>query len=46
LAYRHAYTVLGTVKLSNGEKLVKMRNPWGVEKWKGAWSDHSYKWTP
>ena len=27
----HAYTVLGTVRLSKGKRLVKIRNPWGQE---------------
>ena len=41
----HAYTVLGTKKLSNGVRLVKMRNPWGSELYKGDWGDSSSKWT-
>jgi len=41
----HAYTVLGHVVLSNGTKLVKMRNPWGSEKFHGRWSDDSNLWT-
>ena len=24
-----AFTVLGTVKMSDGQRLVKLRNPWG-----------------
>ena len=35
----HAYTVLGPVELSNGQRLVKLRNPWGYEKYSGPWSD-------
>ena len=46
----HAYTVLGTKVLTdaNGNKikLVKIRNPWGTEDYKGAYSDNSDKWTP
>ena len=51
LAYSHAYTVLGTDKLSNGQMLVKVRNPWagagggGTEKFTGDWSDKSPLWT-
>lgn len=41
---RHAYTVLG-VAVYKGEKLVKIRNPWGVEEYTGAWSEKSSKWT-
>lgn len=45
LSMGHAYTVLGTETLSNGTRLVKIRNPWGVEGYKGDWSDTSDKWT-
>ena len=41
----HAYSVLGTKGLSNGVRLVKIRNPWGNETFTGAWSDNSDKWT-
>lgn len=41
----HAYTVLGKATY-NGEKLIKMRNPWGSEHYKGTWSDKdTTKWT-
>ena len=43
--YRHAFTILGTVKLSDDTKLVKVRNPWGKEKYAGPWSDESNDWT-
>lgn len=39
VAYMHAYTMLGTETLSNGQRLVRMRNPWGVEKFKGPYAD-------
>lgn len=29
LSKGQAFTVLGTVKLSDGQRLVKLRNPWG-----------------
>lgn len=45
LAYSHAYTVLGTVMLSDKTKLYKLRNPWGSESYHGDWSDTSSKWT-
>ena len=45
LVLGHAFTVLGTHTLSNGVRLVKIRNPWGAEKFKGDWSDTSDKWT-
>jgi len=47
----HAYTVLGAVELSNGAKLIKMRNPWGHELdpydggYSGAWNDNYEGWT-
>lgn len=31
--------------LSNGTKLVKIRNPWGAERYKGPWSDKDSRWT-
>ena len=46
LTMGHAFTVLGTKKLSNGVRLVKIRNPWGQETYKGDWGDNSSKWTP
>ena len=42
---RHAFTVNGTVELSNGEKLIQIRNPWGSEKYSGPWSDYDWNWT-
>ena len=46
LSMSHAYTVLGTKLLSDGTKLVKMRNPWGKEDYKDKFSDKSAEWTP
>ena len=34
------------MELSNGERLVKMRNPWGSERYRCDYSDGSSKWTP
>ena len=35
----HTYTILGTHVLKrNGEKLVKIRNPWGHEGFHGTWA--------
>jgi hypothetical protein len=42
----HAYTILGVVQLSEGPKLVKLRNPWGKEQYTGPFSDKSTDWTP
>lgn len=41
----HAYTILGAYHL-NGEKVLKMRNPWASEKYHGPWSDKDQRWTP
>ncbi|OAQ89474.1 calpain-like protein [Purpureocillium lilacinum] len=44
----HAYIVLEARTLKSGQRLVKLRNPWGkVRKglWQGAWSDGSKEWT-
>jgi hypothetical protein len=48
LAQGHAYTVLSAHKVNDGSKdikLLKMRNPWGSEDYKGDWSDKSSLWT-
>ena len=42
----HAYVALKALKLSNGARLVQMRNPWGKEGFRCAYSDSSDKWTP
>ena len=41
----HAYTTLGVVTLSNGVRLVRVRNPHGVDSFHGRWSDDSDLWT-
>jgi hypothetical protein len=46
----HAYTTLGTNTYTNKStgkitRLVKMRNPWGSEKYTGPWSDNSAEMT-
>ena len=43
--YSHALTILGSVKLSDGTKLLKLRNPWAKETYFGPWSDKSDEWT-
>ena len=41
----HAYTVAGRVTLKNGEKLVRIRNPWGKDSYRGQYGADSPKWT-
>ncbi|TKA64903.1 hypothetical protein B0A49_11428 [Cryomyces minteri] len=40
---RHAYSIMEAVEME-GERLVKLRNPWGNTEWRGAWSDGSEEW--
>ncbi|CAG8961799.1 hypothetical protein HYFRA_00013975 [Hymenoscyphus fraxineus] len=45
----HAYVVMEARELSTGERLLKLRNPWGKGKkgnWEGAWADGSKEFTP
>jgi hypothetical protein len=42
----HAYTLISAHKVSNGAKVLKLRNPWGNKEWTGAWSDKWTGWTP
>lgn len=44
LANNHAFTVLGAQEL-DGQKMVKMRNPWGAETFHGSFSDSDARWT-
>lgn len=44
----HYYSILDVQSLHAGEKtykIIKLRNPWGSGKWKGAWSDNDRIWT-
>jgi len=45
IAGHHSYTILSAIELSNGVRLLKVRNPWGSEVFKGRWSDSSNLWT-
>ena len=42
----HAYTLMSAHRLDNGDRVLKLRNPWGKGEWNGAYSDVSNKWTP
>ena len=45
LSKRHIYTLIAT-KEYNGEQLIKLRNPYGRERYTGPWNDKdSAKWT-
>ena len=48
LITRHAYSILGLldVEKPEGKKetLIRLRNPWGKNEWKGKWSDQSDEW--
>ena len=44
LAYGHAYSILDAVELTDGTKLLQVRNPWGHEKYHGPFSDNSDLW--
>ena len=46
LSTGHSYVVLSAKNMSNGARLVKLRNPWGEESYSCAYSDESKKWTP
>lgn len=46
LLTNHAYSIISVHNLRTGERLLKIRNPWGSFEWNGAWSDSSLLWTP
>ena len=46
LRLNHAYTILKAVTLSNNQRLLKMRNPWGFETFNGHYNDKSVQMTP
>ncbi|KAL8741673.1 MAG: hypothetical protein Q9190_005747 [Brigantiaea leucoxantha] len=41
----HAYSIMEAREVK-GERLLRVRNPWGNTEWQGAWSDGSEQWTP
>ena len=42
---RHAYSIQKAVEI-DGQRLLRLKNPWGKGEWKGPWSDGSKEWTP
>ena len=40
----HSYVILKTLELESGERLVKLRNPWGVDTYGGKWHDADSAW--
>ena len=40
----HAYSIMDAKEIK-GERLLKLRNPWGKKEWTGRWSDGSSEWT-
>ena len=44
IANGHAYTVIGVTDAVPGARLVKLRNPWGTEKYKGPYCDDCKEW--
>ncbi|KPM37733.1 hypothetical protein AK830_g8826 [Neonectria ditissima] len=41
----HAYSIQKAVEI-DGQRLLRLKNPWGKGEWKGPWSDGSKEWTP
>lgn len=41
----HAYTLISVRSTSRGDRILKLRNPWGSMEWTGDWSDSSPLWT-
>jgi hypothetical protein len=44
LIQKHAYGILKVVEYK-GNKLLKLRNPWGNFEWRGDWCDSDKNWT-
>lgn len=44
LLLNHAYSMTKVTETRSGQRLVRLRNPWGTVEWLGAWSPHSAEW--
>ena len=45
LVASHAYTVISAYNFDNGDRVLKIRNPWGNFEWVGKYSEDSDIWT-
>ncbi|KAJ5550138.1 hypothetical protein N7535_001923 [Penicillium sp. DV-2018c] len=41
----HSYSIMEAREI-DGQRLLRLRNPWGRKEWHGAWGDGSKEWTP
>ncbi|EAR93371.2 calpain family cysteine protease (macronuclear) [Tetrahymena thermophila SB210] len=50
LVNSHAYSIIGVKEITHPKlgnvTLLRLRNPWANQEWKGDWSDDSPCWTP
>ncbi len=44
LSDSHAYAILDAIEF-DGNKLIKLKDPWGSSQWSGEWSQGSHRWT-
>ncbi|EAW06575.1 calpain-like protein [Aspergillus clavatus NRRL 1] len=44
ISENHSYSIMDAKEI-DGQRLLRMRNPWGKKEWNGAWSDGSEQWT-
>ncbi|PWY78339.1 putative calpain [Aspergillus heteromorphus CBS 117.55] len=45
ISENHSYSIMDAREV-DGQRLLRLRNPWGKKEWTGAWSDGSEQWTP